>query len=262
VAVIACSFRVSAIGMKNLRADGTPSCTECYFRKPMDRLQQFVTDNKGTQLTPYKDALTKVRLRCAAGHEWDSLPRNVFSGSWCPQCATARGYGGAQFRMEEIAAERGMTLIGYTGSRDPMTIVHWDGSAIEPLPGNYTSKYVHPGPKTITTYRNVETGHTFIQMGDLPPLLPARIAELVSDPACKITPYRGGKAFSDAPTVRDIFDKLVTGLPRSDPSVKVMNVNRNPAWMAPGFYTWGQIDPFHNTLVPLQTPSGGQHHVQ
>ena len=34
----------------------------------------------------YVNAWSKLRWRCADGHEWESAPANVKSGSWCHKC--------------------------------------------------------------------------------------------------------------------------------------------------------------------------------
>ncbi|WP_373322126.1 zinc-ribbon domain-containing protein [Paraburkholderia adhaesiva] len=35
----------------------------------------------------YVNNETKLRWRCAKGHEWEAVPASVIKGSWCPQCA-------------------------------------------------------------------------------------------------------------------------------------------------------------------------------
>lgn len=38
----------------------------------------------------YVNNHTKLRWRCAAGHEWTGIPLNVRKGEWCPKCGAAR----------------------------------------------------------------------------------------------------------------------------------------------------------------------------
>jgi predicted RecB family nuclease len=38
----------------------------------------------------YVDSVTKLKWRCKAEHEWDTAPRNIKNGSWCPWCAYYR----------------------------------------------------------------------------------------------------------------------------------------------------------------------------
>jgi hypothetical protein len=38
----------------------------------------------------YLNNRTKLRWRCASGHEWSATPAAVKQGKWCKQCASAR----------------------------------------------------------------------------------------------------------------------------------------------------------------------------
>ena len=40
--------------------------------------------------TTYVNALTKLRWRCAEGHEWEAVPSSVKQGHWCRECAGNR----------------------------------------------------------------------------------------------------------------------------------------------------------------------------
>ncbi len=35
----------------------------------------------------YTNSHTKLRWRCAKGHEWEAVPNSIAQGSWCPVCA-------------------------------------------------------------------------------------------------------------------------------------------------------------------------------
>jgi hypothetical protein len=52
------------------------------------RLAEIARDRGGEVISPeYVDTRTKLRFRCAAGHEWDALPDSVLKkGTWCRQC--------------------------------------------------------------------------------------------------------------------------------------------------------------------------------
>ncbi len=39
--------------------------------------------------TVYVNATTRLRWRCAAGHEWTAIPASIKAGRWCPLCAVA-----------------------------------------------------------------------------------------------------------------------------------------------------------------------------
>jgi len=47
--------------------------------------------------TEYRNTLTKLRWRCAGGHEWMATPGHVRNGRWCPECKRLRA--GASQRL-------------------------------------------------------------------------------------------------------------------------------------------------------------------
>lgn len=62
----------------------SPIAAEANFRTIISR-------NGGVLLGEYRGAVTKTRLRCLHGHEWEVRPRNITNnGSWCPVCFRLR----------------------------------------------------------------------------------------------------------------------------------------------------------------------------
>jgi hypothetical protein len=53
----------------------------------------------------YLNTRTKLRWRCAAGHEWEAAPGQVKAGQWCPHCAHVARL--SLDAMVEIASSRG-----------------------------------------------------------------------------------------------------------------------------------------------------------
>jgi hypothetical protein len=49
----------------------------------------------------YVDNLTRLRWRCAQGHEWDAKPMHIRLGQWCPRC-------GRQWRLLTMAQLQAM----------------------------------------------------------------------------------------------------------------------------------------------------------
>ncbi len=95
-------------------------------RKPLtlEDLQAVATRRGGACIsTKYRGVETKHRWRCAKGHTWSALPKNVRQGSWCPTCSheegalkraalptKARTPGSIQ-AMQKLAARRGGTCL-------------------------------------------------------------------------------------------------------------------------------------------------------
>lgn len=58
------------------------------LRSNIGEMQEIAVTRGGKCLSKaYKNANTKLKWRCSAGHEWDATPANVKRGTWCPTCA-------------------------------------------------------------------------------------------------------------------------------------------------------------------------------
>lgn len=68
----------------------------------------------------YVNAATKLRWRCASGHEWEQTPGAVRYGSWCPKCA--KRYRGSIEGLSLLASDRGGLCLSkrYDGKRMPV----------------------------------------------------------------------------------------------------------------------------------------------
>jgi hypothetical protein len=100
-------------------------CEECQAEELKTRWLDTVNTRGGVLLGVFTGLNEKYRLRCASGHEWETLGTVIRQGSWCPQCAqeTSRQ---AQLktdgleRLQAMAADRGGrcladTYLGSTG---------------------------------------------------------------------------------------------------------------------------------------------------
>jgi len=82
-------------------------CPFCYGRYPtIEEMHRLAQEHGGKCLSDkYMGAFSKLLWECAEGHQWESAPTNIKSGTWCPYC-------GGSFkltieRMKLIAKERG-----------------------------------------------------------------------------------------------------------------------------------------------------------
>jgi len=85
----------------------------------------------------YKNNLTRLRWRCARGHEWDAVPGSVVGsgkrkGSWCPTCVGKLPNGLALERLKQVAVSRGVHCC-----RPAIAALeqHCDGNALEAMSG-------------------------------------------------------------------------------------------------------------------------------
>ena len=90
-------------------------CPHCAGKLPhkIEMMQEIAQKRGGACLSKeYKNAHTKLRWRCAEGHEWEALPLNVYNhGKWCAVCANHVPL--TIEEMHELAARRGgMCLSG------------------------------------------------------------------------------------------------------------------------------------------------------
>lgn len=73
-----------------------------------DAMQQLAEQRGGVCLsTNYVNSNTKLRWRCAEGHEWEAVPGSIQQGSWCPICAGRLSPDDALRKLQEIARARG-----------------------------------------------------------------------------------------------------------------------------------------------------------
>jgi hypothetical protein len=67
-------------------------CPQCRLGMgSIEEMQEIARDRGGECLSPrYVNKSTKLRWRCAQGHEWEAIPGHVKRGSWCPSCVGTR----------------------------------------------------------------------------------------------------------------------------------------------------------------------------
>ncbi|MEF8731213.1 MAG: hypothetical protein V5B40_04650 [Candidatus Accumulibacter meliphilus] len=66
-----------------------PICAGHVLIEPLKQLQHIAEERGGLCLSEqYVSSTTKLRWRCAVGHEWDAVPSSIKAGRWCPACAT------------------------------------------------------------------------------------------------------------------------------------------------------------------------------
>ncbi len=87
-------------------------CPVCAHRKrlTLHEMQALAASRGGKCVADqYLNNHTKLRWRCAAGHEWEAAPGSVKTGQWCPHCAHV-----ARLSLHEvtsIAAARGPLFV-------------------------------------------------------------------------------------------------------------------------------------------------------
>lgn len=126
----------------NVRRAGS-WCPECAWgsRLSLADVRRIARERGGECLSEETgDSRTKLRWRCAEGHEWSALLRNVKRGSWCRRCA----HRGAKWRrlgiddMWNTAADRGGRCVStqYLGADVPLVWECANGHRWKASPGN------------------------------------------------------------------------------------------------------------------------------
>ena len=91
-------------------------CRECAGRPlvTIEQMQALAKAHDGVCVsTSYVTGRTKLRWRCAEGHEWDAIPGNLRNrGSWCPKCAGLAPL--TLDEMQRIAKDRGGVCLSTT----------------------------------------------------------------------------------------------------------------------------------------------------
>ena len=73
----------------------------------IEQMQALAKERDGVCLsTTYVNAHTKLRWRCAEGHEWETTPDSVKGGSWCRR---PRDVQGRAADVPLLTAQRGRT---------------------------------------------------------------------------------------------------------------------------------------------------------
>lgn len=62
-----------------------PTCN-CTNIPTQSDAEQMAIKYGGECVSKYLNSETKLRWKCAKGHEWDALYGNILKGSWCPKC--------------------------------------------------------------------------------------------------------------------------------------------------------------------------------
>ena len=69
-------------------------CRQCAGKAPLslEEMRSIAKERGGECLSKeYVNLKTKLRWRCAYGHEWNATPGNVKRGKWCKECSTGIG---------------------------------------------------------------------------------------------------------------------------------------------------------------------------
>jgi hypothetical protein len=92
-------------------------------------LRRIVAERRGKILSDgYFNSQTRMRFRCARGHEWETTSNSILQGSWCARCVRAESpvHEARRLRvyrrLRRIAAKRGGEVLSpaFRGSRIPL----------------------------------------------------------------------------------------------------------------------------------------------
>ncbi len=64
-------------------------CPECVGKKKLGikKMKEIAKERGGKCLSKeYKNRRSKLTWQCEKGHTWESTPKNIKAGSWCPEC--------------------------------------------------------------------------------------------------------------------------------------------------------------------------------
>jgi len=94
----------------------------------IEMMQQLAASRGGQCISLfYKNNLTKLRWRCAQGHEWEAVPGSIVGsgkrkGSWCPICVGKLPKNLAFEKLKELATARGGQLqsMCYQNAKTPL----------------------------------------------------------------------------------------------------------------------------------------------
>jgi len=109
-----------------------PKCRDLHSgdsqRLTLEDMQATAAAHSGKCLSmEYRNNLTKLRWRCADGHEWMATPGHVRSGRWCPECKRLRS--GASQRLsikhaQDLAESHGGRCLSLA-YKNALTSMEW-----------------------------------------------------------------------------------------------------------------------------------------
>ncbi|MFM0323284.1 hypothetical protein [Caballeronia glebae] len=73
-----------------IQTHSVPQCAECEAEQVKARCLSLVAQRGGVLLGTFTGLRDRYRLRCAKGHEWETLGRNIYAGRWCHRCGRGR----------------------------------------------------------------------------------------------------------------------------------------------------------------------------
>lgn len=77
----------------------------------------IVANKKGVIIGTYINNTTKVLVQCDEGHQWETTPRNLKKGRWCPKCGGTSGNQGRETFYRIINEKGGIALNDYINNR-------------------------------------------------------------------------------------------------------------------------------------------------
>lgn len=252
-----------------------PWCPQCRTQRPALRLADIIKEKNGELIgkSHYIAADKKVHILCkVCDNPWTALPHNIFSGSWCPSCAKGTPTDKAENRLAEIAAERGDILHWYGGSKEKAEFII-DGHGKQVFPNNYVHAPSVVGSYDLWAAYDWTGNRAFVWGGDLPEKMPRTIVDHLQRSMIvkcmtvqttellrrvvkeEIEGLTGQVIKGNSVKERSGAPGLYTMLGWKAP-MEVLNVAHNAQWKASGVYSWGAVDRFHNTLVPVPELSG------
>lgn len=106
----------------------------------IEELQKIAESRGGKCISEeYINLNTKLLWECSEGHQWESIPKNIKKGSWCPHCAgTSKS---TIEEMNQIAEKRGGKCLSekYKGNKSKLLWECSKGHKWETAPSNVKS---------------------------------------------------------------------------------------------------------------------------
>lgn len=97
---------------------------------------EIVTERGGIVLGEYVNSKTHVRVKCNYGHEWETPPSSIKSGTWCPICARNSPIYAKETFLNIIANNKWTCLDDYVNDYTKLRMKCENGHIWETSPGN------------------------------------------------------------------------------------------------------------------------------
>jgi hypothetical protein len=118
-------------------------------KKHVESVRKIAGDNGGEVLTDDFNSSSNIKIRCSAGHEWETTGTQIIRGLWCKECVKQRAQLQYFEPLKKMVQKKGGECLsaGYINSHTPMRFScarghEWEATYITMMRGSWCPECV------------------------------------------------------------------------------------------------------------------------